>query len=117
MQDVVPLPYGEFFDRETVGKASFRPLVRRDGVAMRVVKRIAKKESDTLVLLLRELVLLAVGKTVPILGRIPRVLGQIQLIESVGTRELKGSASTTLRQLERAWLDETLPLEFALQTL
>ena len=51
-----------------MGKAGFRPLVRRDGVAMRVIKRITKKEGDTLVLLLRELVLLAVGKTVPVLG-------------------------------------------------
>ena len=65
---MVPLPYGELFDRETVGKAGFRPLVRRDGVAMRVIKRITEKEGYTLVLLLRELVLLAGGKTVPVLG-------------------------------------------------
>ena len=60
-------------------------LARGDGIAMRVEERVAKEASDTLVLTFGELMLLGVGDAVPVLGGIARVLGEIELIEAMGT--------------------------------
>ena len=44
----------------------------------------------------RELVLLAMGDAVPVCGSVARVLGEVELIETMGTDELKGSLLSEL---------------------
>ena len=81
---------------------------------MRVEERIAQQASDTLMLTLGELVFLCVGDAVPVLGGIARVLGEIELVEAVGTCQLKGPLSTCFGEAQGSRLGESLVLQLTL---
>ena len=89
-------------------------LARGDGVAMRVEEWVAQQAGDTLVLTLGELMLLGVGDAVPVLGGIARVLGEIELVEAVGTCQLEGALSTCFGEVQGSRLGESLALQLTL---
>ena len=89
-------------------------MARGDGIAVWVEERIAQQASDTLVLTLGELMLLGVGDAVPVLGGIARVLGEIELIEAVGTCQLEGTLSARFGEAQGSRLGESLALQLTL---
>ena len=89
-------------------------LARGDGVAVWVEERVAQQAGDTLVLTLGELMLLGVGDAVPVLGGIARVLGEIELVEAVGTCQLEGTLSARFGEAQGSRLGESLTLQLTL---
>ena len=89
-------------------------LARGDGVAVWVEEWVAQQAGDTLMLTLGELVLLGVGDAVPVVGGLARVLGKIELIEAVGTCQLKGTLSARFGEAQGSRLGESLTLQLTL---
>ena len=85
-----------------------------DGVAVWVEEWVAQQAGDTLVLTLGELMLLGVGDAVPVLGGIARVLGEIELVEAVGTCQLEGTLSARFGEAQGSRLGESLTLQLTL---
>ena len=85
-----------------------------DRVAVWVEEWVAQQAGDTLVLTLGELMLLGVGDAVPVLGGIARVLGEIELVEAVGTCQLEGALSACFGEAQGSRLGESLALQLTL---
>ena len=85
-----------------------------DRVAVWVEEWVAQQAGDTLMLTLGELMLLGVGDAVPVLGGIARVLGEIELVEAVGTCQLEGALSACFGEAQGSRLGESLALQLTL---
>ena len=54
------------------------------------------------------------GDAVPVLGGIARVLGEIELVEAVGTCQLEGALSACFGEAQGSRLGESLALQLTL---